>query len=66
MEEEDVEAVLVKYHPKKPEKHFYMQPSTGYLYRVIINADGDSDKGELVAKYDPVNKVVLEKYALMG
>lgn len=64
-EEEDMEYIQVVHHSKKPPMGFFFAPATGFLYRVATDADGDSVAGELVAKYDPVAKKILERYAVI-
>lgn len=64
-EEEDDEVpvyVQVKVSAKKPPMGFFMMPSTGYLHRVAKDEDGDPALGELVAKYNPVTKTIIEQY----
>jgi hypothetical protein len=61
-EEEDPVYVMIKVSAKKPPVGFFMMPSTGYLHRVAKDADGDAAVGELVAKYDPATKTILEQY----
>lgn len=61
-EDEDPVYVQVKVSAKKPPMGFFMMPSTGYLHRVAKDEDGDAALGELVAKYNPVTKTIIEQY----